>query len=278
MIKSHGKINLFLRITGKNKYLHNIQTNSTLLDLHDKISIKRIYKEKDIIKFKGKFARHIDNKSNSIKKTISILRNLNLLNSKIKYKITIDKKIPVFSGLGGGTSNSIFILNFFLNNKINSKIKSIFEKKIGSDINLFFFKNTFQQNMKKITKIKKNYKFYFILVKPNFDCSTKKIYSQVKTFSSPTKFVSNNFKTRGAYISFLKKQKNDLQKIVEKKHKKIVEILDLINLQKNCCFSRMTGSCSVCFGIFLNKRSATLGFKKIKKKLPHCWCVMTKTI
>ena len=147
MIKSYGKINLFLRIIGKNKYLHNIQTNSLLLDLHDKISIKETLKKKDTIKFKGKFAKYIDNKSNSVKKTLTILRSLNLLNSKIKYEIIIDKKIPVFSGLGGGTSNSFFILNFFLKNKINNKVKSILEKKIGSDINLFFFKNTFQQNV-----------------------------------------------------------------------------------------------------------------------------------
>ena len=47
---------------------------------------------------------------------------------------------------------------------------------------------------------------------------------------------------------------------------------------KNCEFSRLTGSGSACFGVFLTKKSAVLGLKKIKKKFPKFWCVVGKTI
>ena len=54
----------------------------------------------------------------------------------------------------------------------------------------------------------------------------------------------------------------------------------LIELQRlsSCQFSRLTGSGSACFGLFLSKKSAELGLKKIKKKFPNYWCVTGKTI
>ena len=42
---------------------------------------------------------------------MKILRRLGVL--KFFYKISIDKKIPIFAGLGGGSSNAAFIAKFF---------------------------------------------------------------------------------------------------------------------------------------------------------------------
>ena len=40
----------------------------------------------------------------------------------------------------------------------------------------------------------------------------------------------------------------------------------------------MTGSGSVCFGVFDNKEAASLAVKVLKKKFPNYWCVLTKSI
>ena len=117
MIKSHSKINLFLRVLKKNTNgLHNIQSSVMLLDLHDKISIKNISKNKDEIKFIGKFKKKISSKNNSIVKSMNVLRRYNFISKSKKYKITINKKIPVFAGLGGGTSNAVFLIKYFFFN------------------------------------------------------------------------------------------------------------------------------------------------------------------
>ena len=79
-------------------------------------------------------------------------------------------------------------------------------------------------------------------------------------------------------MQFLQSEKNDLQNIVEKEYPRIRKILDLIKVQKNSLFSRMTGSGSVCFGAFLDKKSTKLGLRVIKKKFPNYWCVIAKSI
>ena len=279
MIKSYSKINLFLRVSKKNNNgLHNIQSDVMLLDLNDQINIRNSFKKKDEINFIGTFKKNINNKNNSVSKSLYILRKYSLINKEKRYKITINKKIPVFAGLGGGTSNAAFLIKYFLKNRVNEKLLKIFEKEIGSDLRLFFFRHSFQKNLKKILRFKKQYTFYFILVYPNINCSTNQIYSKVKKFNFLLKDDLSKISSKKKYLQFLKKETNDLQSIVEKKYPKIKKILDLIKMQKNCLFSRMTGSGSVCFGVFLNKKSAKLSLRAIKKKLPNNWCEIAKSI
>jgi|TARA_B100000780_G_C21045715_1_gene419779 4-diphosphocytidyl-2-C-methyl-D-erythritol kinase len=279
MIKSYSKINLFLNVLKKNnKGLHDIQSTTMLLDLHDNISINKIKKNKDKVVFTGIFKKNIDSKKNTVIDIMSLLRSKKLINSKNRYKIIINKKIPVFAGLGGGTGNAASIIKYFLKEKISLKLLGIFERKIGSDLRLFFFNHSFQKNLKIVKLFKKKYKFYFSLVYPNIKSSTRQVYSKVKKFSSPLRIDPSRILSKERYNKFLINESNELQKIVEKKHKKIQDILKLIKLQKNCLFSRMTGSGSVCFGIFSSKKSASLAVKVLKKEFPNYWCVLTKSI
>jgi 4-diphosphocytidyl-2-C-methyl-D-erythritol kinase len=246
MIKSYSKINLFLKVLKKKKGLHNIQSSVMLLDLHDNISLKKINTNKDNIKFIGQFKKNINKSKNTITKSLSLLRKHNLIDKKKRYKIVVNKKIPVFAGLGGGTSNAVFLIKYFLKNKVSDRILKIFEKEIGSDFRLFFFNHSFQKSLQKILKFKKRYFFNLVLVYPNINSSTKEVYSKVKKFNFPLQNDLSKIDSKDRYIKFIKKEKNDLQEIVEKKHKKIKKILDLIKTQKNCLLSRMTGSGSVC--------------------------------
>jgi len=87
VIKSYSKVNLFLKVLSKNKKgLHNIQTISVLTSLHDQIEIKKINNNKDQINFLGNFKKDISKTNNSVTKTLQILRDINLLRSKIILK------------------------------------------------------------------------------------------------------------------------------------------------------------------------------------------------
>ena len=279
MIKSYSKINLFLKVLKKNKYgLHNLQSCTMLLDLYDRISIEKINKKKDEIKFIGPFKKNINSQNNSVIKSLNILRNYGLIINKKKYKIIVEKKIPVFAGLGGGTSNAVFLIKYFLKNEISEKLLKIFEKEIGSDFRLFLHKHSFQENLKKAIRFKKQYTFNFLLIYPNINCSTRQIYSKVNKFNLPLKNDLSKIQSKKKYLQFLQRETNDLQSIVEKKYPKIKKILISLKTQKNCLFSRMTGSGSVCFGVFSNKNSAKISLRAIKKKLPNYHYIIAKSI
>ncbi|MDA9740620.1 hypothetical protein N9U58_00620 [Pelagibacteraceae bacterium] len=279
--KSFAKINLFLNIGKKvnNTGLHNIQSLVFLINLFDEIKIKKNKSKTDKVKFYGKFSNKV-NKNNTVTKSLYILRKKGFINQNCKYDIKIKKQIPVFSGFGGGSSNAAYLIkNLVEKEKLTEKNKSFFSKQIGSDLKLFFYSNQiFQKELYKITNLKNKINLYFILVYPFLRCSTKEIYSNIRNL--------NNFKTKKVYSKSSKKkiinnllnEQNSLQEIVTSKFPIIKKILFELKSLKKCQFSRLTGSGSACFGVFLTKKSADLGLKKIRKRFPKFWCVVGKTI
>ncbi len=277
ILKSFSKINLTLGVNSKikRKHFHQIESVFCLTNLYDEITIKKIKKRNDVVKIKGKFARQINKKNNSVTKTLKILRKKNLI--KDFYSISINKKIPVFSGLGGGTSNAVFLLKFLVKN-IDKRLIQIFQDEIGSDTKLFFYKRGFLKNLATVVKLKNKETVYFLIVYPNIKCSTKAVYSKVKNYSNKTSLKKEKAILENKFLNFIKSKRNDLQKIVEIQHPKIKNLALAIQKTKGCFMSRMTGSGSVCYGVFKSKKNAGFAAKLIKSKYPSYWVSVAKTI
>jgi len=278
VLKSFSKINLSLNINRKLKEnrLHDIQSYFCLINLFDQIKIKKIKGRKDVVKFKGKFSKYIKKTNNSIIDTLEILRERNLISDY--YSVLVDKKIPVFSGMGGGTSNAVCLIKYLTRNKINKNLSSILDKKIGSDLKLFFYEQGFLKNLKTINDFRRKYRLYFLLVYPNIRCSTRYVYSKVKKYSSKSKYSFSKINDKSKFIDFLINKNNDLQSIVENKYPIIKKLIIEIGQKKGCYFSRMTGSGSVCYGVFKSEKTAKAALNGIKLKYPKCWLSVAKTI
>ena len=275
-IYSYAKINLSLTVNSKQKNsLHEIQTYFCLIDLADKIKINKTKGTKDKIIFKGKFLKFINKKNNSIINLLDILRRLKLISSYYSVKVT--KNIPVFAGLGGGTSNAAFILKYLLRKKINKNLFNECKSDIGSDIALFFKKQGFMKNLKSIIGLQKK-NFYFVLIQPKIRCSTKDIYSRVKKFSKKKPLDKKIINSKNRFLTYLSNSTNDLQFVVERKHPSIKKLLKDIKSERGCHFSRMTGSGSVCYGLFDHKIIAKKALNKLKKKYPKFWISLAKTV
>ncbi len=275
IIKSYAKINLSLKVLKKLKHgMHNIESHACLIDLHDQIEIKK--NKKDSVIFIGKFKKEVNQLNNSILDTLEILRTNNII--KFFYKIIVRKNIPVFSGLGGGTANSVSLTRHFIKNNPKEFLVRKLEKKIGSDFRLFLNSFSFQKNLTKIQGRKKFFTLHFLVVFPMINCRTKHIYSLVKKLSFSKKKCYFKSKKINSFFQKIKTDKNDLQEIVEKKYLQVGELINYLKNQKGCVISRMTGSGSVCYGLFKSKKMANIARKEIKKKYPNYWCATTKTI
>ena len=277
VLNSYAKINLSLSINSKLKSgFHQIQSHYCLINLSDKIRIIKANKKKDTVFFKGPFIKHIKKSNNSIINLLKLLRKLKIISNY--YSVTVIKNIPAFSGLGGGTSNAAFILKFFLKEIISKDTLNKIEKVVGSDLRLFFYKQGFVDNLRKIIVAKKNQRLFFLISRPNFNCSTREIYLKVKKYSKKIKFSYQKIHTKKNFIKKILNNKNDLQSIVEKKHPILKKLLTDISTEKGCYFARMSGSGSVCYGLFKNETSAEKALNKIKIKYPKFWFSLAKTV
>ena len=276
LIKSYAKINLSLNVLKKKKDgLHKIQSIVSFLNFYDEIYIQQINKKKHNIKFIGPFSKNL-NKKNTITKLLYILEKRKIL--KKRYKINVKKYIPQQSGLGGGSMNAAFLLNYFLKRKIiQLPKKEIFNicHQIGSDVFLGLDrKNLILLNKNNIKKYNVKMALFALLVKPKIGCSTKEIYKRFKFFSkSSMKTSSKAFK-----IQFLKHFKNDLEIPAFKLYPILGKLKIFLSSINQVKFVRMTGSGSTIVAYFSNKKSAINGLKLIKKKFKNHWSIVSKTI
>ena len=276
-IRSNAKINVALNILGKKSFLHRIESIIFFISLHDIITIKEVKFKTHDISFVGKFSKNIG-KDNTISKLLEILDHKKLLKNK-KFKIKINKKIPDKAGLGGGSMNAATILKYFIKKKIiNTNKKEILEicNLVGSDVMVGLNStNTILNSLNKAKSFKNCKKLYTLIVKPNFGCSTKFIYSNVRKFNK-AKFSKPN---RNMFnLDFLKQTNNHLESIAFSKYSKLKSIKFYLENLLKPEFVRMTGSGSALVAYFQSKVRCENAKKKFNKRYKNYWCIISKTI
>lgn len=260
---SPAKINLFLYVTGvrSDKY-HDIQTLFQFLDYGDRLKIipnttgriQLFTKKKILIK-----------EENSIIASAKLLKEKALSYGKIfkshcGAKIFLNKKIPLGSGLGGGSSNAattLIVLNKLWNTQFTLEELASFSLKIGTDVAGFIIgKTAVIEGLGNILHpIKRDEKWYLV-VYPNIHISTKNM------FSSP--FLMSNTSKKPLKKLLMSPFSNDFEKIAKKKFAKIKQLILMLS---SYAPSRMTGTGSCVFSEFNNKKAAQKIFCLLPKNM-----------
>jgi 4-diphosphocytidyl-2-C-methyl-D-erythritol kinase len=276
-VKSFAKINLALNVTGKSRLLHKIESIVSFISLCDLILIKKIKGPDHQISFYGNFSKNIDT-NNTVVKLFKILDEKKLLKDE-KFQIRIKKNIPQKAGLGGGSMNASSVLNFLIKKKIikigQKQILNI-SSLIGSDVILGV--NQSSAILKSNNIVKKFSKcpiFHTLLVKPNFGCSTKEIYSKVKKITN-SKF--NNPKKLMFNPEYLARQENALEVAAFFKYPRLKKIKSFLENLQNPLFVRMTGSGSILVAYYQSKKDCELAKVQFKRKFEKYWCNVSKTL
>lgn len=257
ILNAPAKINLFLKILSKRKdNFHNIFSGITFVNLFDQISIKKSDRMK--IYYYGPFKPLKGNYKNCIiKKTLKFLKVYN----KINLEITIKKNIPTMAGLGSASTDAAALLKILNEMKvINLNNNYKFYSSLGADIPVFLHgKNSIVTGIGDQIEEYLVPKYYFLLVKPKINNSTKKMYELINDFDTHKK--SSTIDPKG----------NDFEKIASIQNKKIKEILDFLIQIDNSIFSGMTGSGSCCFATFKKQKYALMAQNIFKANFPSIW-------
>ena len=175
--------------------------------------------------------------------------------------------------------NAASILRYLAHKRIiNIKNKEMLKisKLIGSDVMLGLnHKSKILNSRNKIKYFNNVKKIYPLIVKPNFGCSTKDIYSKVRRFDR-AKFQKPNKKMFN--LDFLIKMNNSLESIAFSKYPKLKSIKFYLQKSLNPVFVRMTGSGSALVAYYKSKESCENARKKFSKKYKNYWCIASKTI
>jgi 4-diphosphocytidyl-2-C-methyl-D-erythritol kinase len=252
-INAPAKLNLNLFIKGKNKDgYHSLESDVCFLELTDKIYIKK--SNKDLFnqsKTRNNF--NINPNDNLIFKAINQFRILTKWN--IKFEVYLDKKIPIGAGLGGGSADAastLILLRNLYNKEHNTQkinVSTLYKIGInlGSDVPACLHSKDLRLGGygNKITRTKVINNYYFLLINPKINLSTREVFQQYDASSSNESDIPD---TRFGKINI----HNSLLSSAIDLAPQISSVLSHLQKSKTITAYGMTGSGSTCFGIFKN--------------------------
>ncbi|MDR0761798.1 MAG: 4-(cytidine 5'-diphospho)-2-C-methyl-D-erythritol kinase [Campylobacteraceae bacterium] len=145
MIKSHAKINIFLKIVGTRDNYHEIISRFVRVDnLYDELEFLPKPLHIKGFELKGKFNCSIE--KNTIYRAYKLLQNAantkKMDNFFAEYFLSVKKNIPLGGGLGGGSSNAaafLLYINKALELGLSTEELCGIGSKIGADVNFFLY-------------------------------------------------------------------------------------------------------------------------------------------
>ena len=181
--KSYAKVNIFLKIVGLRDNYHLIASRFVRVkNLFDTISF--IKKDVDNFSIEGNFSCILE--KNTVYKAYKELEKFDCVKEFFKKNIVkIDKNIPEFAGLGGGSSNCATFLNM-VNQACNLNLSKEELAKIGSNIGAdvpFFVYEFDSANVSGIGEIVEEFKEELVdieVITPKIACDTGKIYKNFR--------------------------------------------------------------------------------------------------
>ena len=250
---SPAKINLDLKVIDKNSDgYHLIESNFQILNFYDQIEVKQTNLKK--IKFKTDICS-LNNSENIVFKVIDVMDQYK--KKEVGLNIFLKKKIPIGSGLGGGSSNAasvLLILNYFYNSNLKIEYLKGIAKNLGADVPFFLDGyNCFVSGIGEVLKRVKRKKKFYLLFFPGVNCSTKKVFDAFKFNNSLDNFS----------------KKNELKYAIFDCYPELKKIYNYINKTIPVDFS---GSGSTFFAEFDNYKDAEFYKNSIRIRFP---CIIT---
>lgn len=184
--KSHAKVNIFLKIVGKRGNYHEIVSRFVKVEnLYDTISF--VCEENDTFNLKGSFGCSLE--KNTIYKAYLLMRKIDVKVDEFfkKNTIKIEKNIPEFAGLGGGSSNAatfMLMVNECLNLGLSKDELAALGIQIGADVPFFIYEYN-SANVsgigEKVTNFEEN-KLFIETFTPKIQCNTGVIFTAFRNY------------------------------------------------------------------------------------------------
>lgn len=182
--KSYAKVNIFLKITGRRNDYHEIVSRFVRVkNLFDVVSFQNHTCKEFILE--GDFGCEI--KQNTIYKAYLKLCEISSIVEEYfkNYKVVVNKKIPEFAGLGGGSSNAatfILMVNDLCKLDLDKNEMAKIGAKIGADVPFFIYEYD-SANVTGIGEIVNKFEEEVLDIEtftPNIKCNTAAIFREFR--------------------------------------------------------------------------------------------------
>jgi len=248
-----AKLNLFLHITGRRADgYHNLQTLFQFVDYGDTLHFS--------CRDDGQINLHTElpgvaPEDNLIVKAAKRLQTAT--GTSLGADITLEKRLPMGGGIGGGSSDAattLVGLNRLWESNLSDDQLAAIGIALGADVPVFVHgKAAWAEGVgERLTPVELEEPWYLVVIPP-YSVSTAEIFSDQRLTRDTSPITLAAFREVGG--------RNDCLPVVAARYPEIRNTLILLN---NYCEAKMTGTGSCLFGAFPNEREAD----KVRARLP----------
>ena len=269
-IKAPAKINLFLYVLSRRPDgYHELSTWMQKLSLADRVSLKRCSSG---ITLQCLGADLPEDQGNLAFRAAALFFHTTGLSPAVE--ITLEKKIPVAAGLGGGSSDAAAVLtglNKLFRADLNEQRLMEMGVTLGADIPFFVAQCDAAHATgigEKLEKKKSLDGCSIVLVNPGFSVSTKWVfenYQPTQTGNLALTLEGNPYILAPAANSIIAEEiYNDLEKVTIKRYPEIASLKNKL-MDSGATCALMSGSGPTVFGIFTDKVKASACAEELEK-------------
>jgi 4-diphosphocytidyl-2C-methyl-D-erythritol kinase len=270
IIRSYAKINIALNVLNRNEDgMHEIDTVMLPIELHDSLEINELKVTRDNFVTLSDYT--VGDYGHNLA-TAALMKILNYTQKPNKFRIIINKNIPVASGLGGGSSNAATTMRAIvdmLKIKISKEELTKLAFEVGSDVP-FFLTNVPARvrglgEIVEPIKVKNDY--FVLIVKPEMGLSTRVVYEKSDEYVLETTDIEGVIAAlkKGDDVALVKLMKNSLEKPAIELLPEIQNIKDELK-SMGLQIVMMSGSGSAVFAMHKDKKVLQKACKTLKKK------------
>jgi 4-diphosphocytidyl-2-C-methyl-D-erythritol kinase len=267
-----AKVNLYLHITGKrDDGYHLLDSLAVFAGLADRLTFASSTELS--LTVTGPFASSLSAEPDNL-----VLRTARMLAAENDIQptgaLTLEKNIPVASGIGGGSADAAAALRLLCRAwRLNPGPPALdrIAAALGADVPVCLRNRPLRMRGvgEKLTPAPALPRFGLVLVNPGVPLATVSVFRARSGHGSGEAVLPDRWDTAGSMAAALSGLTNDLEAAAITLVPSINDVLRAIAGTRGCLLARMSGSGASCFGLFGTDREAEAAAREIAR--PGWW-------
>ncbi len=266
-----AKINLTLHVTGqRSDGYHLLDSLVVFTEIGDTLSARKL--QGLSLSITGPESAGLGAGADNL-----VLRAARLIGAS-DLAFTLEKCLPLASGIGGGSSDAAACLRLVARLRGLAMPTTRAVLGLGADVPVCLTPRTcrMQGIGEAVTPLPTLPSFWLVLVDPRVEVPTPKVFRALaQRDNAPMPATLPPWRQADDLFEFLAEQRNDLQAPACQIAPQITQVLQALSGTGGCALSRMSGSGATCFGLFASQDAAQQAEAALKAAYPGWWVAAT---
>lgn len=254
---AHAKLNLTLHVTGQRADgYHLLDSLVVFADIGDRLTVEpaKGLTQGLTLRATGPYGADLPLGEDNL-----VMRAAQLIDGR-DMTITLDKRLPVASGMGGGSADAAAALHLLARRQGLALPGTEALMRLGADLPVCMQAPQpcrMQGLGEEVTPLRGVPGLALAIVNPGVPLSTPAVFNGLGQRNNPAMPRDlPDWSDVNAFCAWLADMRNDLQAPASALLPQIRDVIDALARQPGCLLARMTGSGATCFGIFATMQQA----------------------